>query len=61
MYDKIHYKKKKKETWIARYKRMKMDPYFIVYKTLIQNGPKHETVRENIGERFMKFDLTMIP
>ena len=40
---------------------MKMDPYFIVYKTLIQNGPKHETVRENIGERFMKFDLTMIP
>lgn len=37
-----------------------MDPYFIVYKTLIQNGPKHETVRENIGERFMKFDLTMI-
>lgn len=48
------------ETWIATYKRMKMDPYFIVYKKLTQNVPKHETIRENIGERFMKFDLTVI-
>lgn len=37
-----------------------MEPYFIVYKKLTQNGPKHETRRENTGERFMKFDLTMI-